>query len=171
MATGIEAASLALAVLPLLVNQLEAYVRGIEKIKLLRHYRSQFAQYSVKLGAQRVILLDTLEQVLKGVVKDNDKVSKLLLDPRGQGWKDLSLQERLRNKLGRSYDPFVGIMTELSGLLNRLSERMSIHEADIEVTYEANYKISCRLIFTIGEKSRQNQKSLEIKSACLGSYL
>jgi hypothetical protein len=135
MATGIEAASLALAVLPLLVNQLEAYVRGIEKIKLLRHYRSQFAQYSAKLGAQHVILLDTLEQVLKGVVKDNDKVSRLLLDPRGQDWKDSTLQERLRNKLGRRYDPFVGIMTELLELSNRLSEKMGIHEADIEVTY------------------------------------
>jgi hypothetical protein len=64
MATGIKDASLALAVLPFLVNQLEAYVRGIEKIKLLRHYQSQFAQYSAKLRAQHVILLDTLEQVL-----------------------------------------------------------------------------------------------------------
>ncbi|KAJ0415838.1 hypothetical protein BJY00DRAFT_292767 [Aspergillus carlsbadensis] len=132
MATGIEAASLALAVLPLLVNQLEAYVRGIEKIKVLRHYRSEFALYSVKLGAQRVMLLDTLEEALKGVVNDNAKVSELLSDPQSQSWHDKCLQDRLRNKLGRSYDPFVGIMTELSELLDRLSERMGIHETGIK---------------------------------------
>ncbi|PKY05129.1 hypothetical protein P168DRAFT_268128 [Aspergillus campestris IBT 28561] len=129
MATGIEVASLALAILPLLVNQLEGYIRGIEKIKLLKRYRRVFANYSTKLGAQHAILLNTLEQVLKDVVEDNDKVSRLISDPRGEDWKDSSLQEKLRNKLGRSYGPFVGTMSDLLRLLDELSERLGIDKA------------------------------------------
>ncbi|KAF4764413.1 SNF2-like protein [Penicillium solitum] len=55
MASGIEVAGLALAVLPRLVNQLDDYVLGIEKIWRLKRYRREFAHYSTLFGTQHTI--------------------------------------------------------------------------------------------------------------------
>jgi hypothetical protein len=133
MVTGIEAAGLALAILPLFVNQIDAYVRGIEKIKVLRRYRREFKGYSVGLSTQHAILLNTLEQALEGVVDDEDMISKLIRDPQGEEWKDLDLQKRLRSKLNRNYDVFICNMTGLSELLEQLSHKLEIGATDIKV--------------------------------------
>jgi hypothetical protein len=131
MATGTEVVGLALAILPLFVNQIDDYVRGIEKIKGLRRYGREYQGFSVNLRSQHVILLNTLENALEGVVSDEDRVSELIRDPQGDGWKDASLQTRLRQKLDRNYEPFIGNITGLSELLKRLSQKL---ELDIDAT-------------------------------------
>lgn len=133
MVTGIEVAGLALAALPLLVNQLDAYVLGIEQISCLRSYRREFAYYSKVIGAQHAVLSKTLEEVLGGIMRDENEVSELISDPENTRWKDGALQERLRSRLGRSYEPFVGIMTSISDLLDRLSGKMGVSVLDERV--------------------------------------
>ncbi|KAJ5771875.1 hypothetical protein N7520_002404 [Penicillium odoratum] len=132
MVTGIEAAGLALAILPFFVNQIDGYVRGIETIKGMRRYRREFKGYSVGLKTQYAILLNTLEQALEGVVNDEDKVSELIRDPNGDGWKDADLQRRLRLKLNRNYDVFIDNMTALSERLERLSHKLEIGITDMK---------------------------------------
>lgn len=134
MVTGVEAAGLVLAVLPLLVNQLDVYARGIEKIKVLRRYRREFADYSVGLGTQYAILLNTLEQALEGVVEDDDEVSELINHPRGECWKSPTLQSRLRLKLGRDYELFTGNTNSLLEMLERLSRKLEISATDSKVS-------------------------------------
>lgn len=133
MASGIEVAGLALAILPLLVNQIDGYVRGIEKIKAFRSYRRELKGYSVGLSTQQTILLNTLEQALEGVVDDVDQVSELIRNPRGDGWKDPVLEKRLRCKLDRNYEVFMGNMTCLSEMIEQLSHKLGISITDMKV--------------------------------------
>ncbi|KAJ5633185.1 hypothetical protein N7490_009524 [Penicillium lividum] len=112
MVTGIEAAGLALAIVPLFVNQIDGYVRGL---------KTQYA-----------ILLNTLEHALEGVVNDEDKVSELIRDANGDGWKDEDLQRRLRLKLDRNYDVFSDNVTGLSERLERLSHKLEIGITDMK---------------------------------------
>ncbi|KAF3401612.1 hypothetical protein F1880_010064 [Penicillium rolfsii] len=133
MVTGVEVAGLTLAVLPLFVNQLDDYIRGIEKVRGMRRYRREYKAYSVGLNTQYVILLNTLEQALEGVVDDEDEISKLITEPRGAGWKEPSLQSRLHLKLGRNYDVFLNNMTGLWELLRQLSERLEISATNMNV--------------------------------------
>ncbi|OQE35509.1 hypothetical protein PENCOP_c013G04306 [Penicillium coprophilum] len=128
MVTGIEAAGLALAVLPLLINQVDAYALGIEKIKFLRRYRREFKGYSMGLETQRTILLNTLEQALEGVIDDEDKISQLISNPQGEEWASAALRHRLRSKLNRNYDVFIQNMTSLSDLLEHLTRKLRIGE-------------------------------------------
>lgn len=138
MVTGIEAAGLALAILPLLINQVDAYALGIEKIKLLRRYRRDFKGYSVGLKTQRTILLNTLEQALEGVVDDEDKISQLINNPQGKEWANAALQGRLRRKLNRNYDIFLQNMTSLADLLEYLSRKLQITEDRTNVSYSTD---------------------------------
>ena len=126
MVTGIEAAGLALALIPLLVNQIDGYARGIEKTRRLKYFHRDFVTYCVGLNTQHTMLQSVLEQVLEDVVEDEESVAALIQNPRGAGWRSPGLLKALRTKLGRNYEPFVGNMNELCELLERLSTRLGL---------------------------------------------
>ncbi|KAJ5371654.1 hypothetical protein N7517_003660 [Penicillium concentricum] len=130
MVTGIEATGVALAILPLLVNQLDNYARGLEKIKAFRRYKWQLEDYSTGLSAQYAILLNTLELSLEGVVDDHDQRSELIRNPTGSGWKDAAFQRRLIEKLDRDYIAFTGIVNGLCRLLEDLSNKLGLETTD-----------------------------------------
>ncbi|KAJ5766213.1 uncharacterized protein N7511_003829 [Penicillium nucicola] len=127
MVTGIEAVGLALAVIPLLVNQLDGYVRGIEKVKLLRRYRRELATYSRGLSTQRAVLINTLIQTLGGIVNDEHELSGLIDNPQGPGWKDPVLQRKLRLRLDRNYDLFLDNMSGLNEQILKLAKKLGIN--------------------------------------------
>src|ERR1700761_1842205 len=132
MVTGVETAGIVLAILPLVVNQLDSYVQGIEALKgfRTRRYRRQFEEWSTRLGTQHAILLNTLEQSLEGLVDYDDDISELINNPRGPLWKDPTFQKTLARKLDRNYQPFTRTMTELSTLLETLSRKLGLETAD-----------------------------------------
>jgi hypothetical protein len=132
MVTGIETAGVVLAILPLVVNQLDAYVQGIETLKgfRTRRYRRQFEEWSTRLGTQHAILLNTLEESLEGLVDYDDDISELINNPRGPLWKDPTFQKKLAKKLDRNYQAFTRNMTELSILLETLSKKLGLESAD-----------------------------------------
>ncbi|OQD62185.1 hypothetical protein PENPOL_c013G08919 [Penicillium polonicum] len=126
MASGIEVAGLALALIPLLVNQIDGYARGIEKIRLLKNYHRELLTYHTGLNTQYAILQCTLEDVLENFGDDEETVAMLIENPQDAGWKDPSLQKALLRKLGRNYRPFLGNMNSLSELLERLSRKLGL---------------------------------------------
>lgn len=130
MVTGVETTGLILAIIPLLVNQIDGYVRGLEKIRSLRRFRNGLKRYSTGLGAQYAILLNTLELSLEGVVDNHDERLELISNPRGAGWKSAQFQEKLRGRLGRDYHVFISTTTELSDMLGELSNKLGLEEAD-----------------------------------------
>jgi len=132
MVTEIETVGVVLAIIPLVVNQLDAYVQGIETVKGLRtkRYRRQLEQYSTRLGTQQVILLNTLEKSLEDIVEYDDDISELIKNPQGPLWKDPTLQAKLRKKLDRNYDAFMRTMTELSISLETLAKKLGLEAAD-----------------------------------------
>lgn len=123
-----EAAGLALAILPLLINQLDNYVQGLETIKSFgaKRYRRELEGYSSSLGTQQAIFLNTLERALDGVVEYDDSLDELRNNPLGHMWKSRSLQSSLQEKLGRDFSPFHQTMTEIAGLLKELSRKLRL---------------------------------------------
>ncbi|KAI1614003.1 hypothetical protein EDD36DRAFT_212273 [Exophiala viscosa] len=132
MITGIETAGLVLAILPLIVNQLDAYIQGIETLKgfKTKRYRRRIQDYSTRLGTQRVILLNTLELSLEGIVEYEEDVAKLVENPRESLWGVSLFQKKLARKLGRSHDVFIRTMTELSAATEELSTNLGFEVGD-----------------------------------------
>ncbi|OQV00036.1 hypothetical protein CLAIMM_05590 [Cladophialophora immunda] len=132
MVTGIETTGIVLAILPLVVNQLDAYVQGIETLKgfKTKRYRRLLEDYATRLGTQRAIFLDTLEHSLEGLVDDQDDIKELIDNPRGQLWKDTAFQKKFAKKLDRNYHPFTRTMTELSTTLENLAQRLGLGSGD-----------------------------------------
>jgi hypothetical protein len=128
MVTGVEAAGIILAILPLIVNQLDAYVQGLETIKTFRtkRYRRELESYLTRLGTQQAIFQNTLEHLLEDVADSDDEVRDLIGNPAGTLWQDPAFQDRLRERLGRDHDIYIKEMTILSGILQNLSDKLGL---------------------------------------------
>lgn len=128
MVTGIEAASIIIAILPLVVNQLDAYVQGLETIKTFRtkRYRRELESYLTRLGTQQAIFLNTLEQLLEDVVDSDDEVRELIGNPTGPSWQDAVFQAKLQKRLGRDHDLYIKMITMLASLLQGLSDKLGL---------------------------------------------
>ena len=141
-----EAAGLALAILPLLVNQLDNYVQGLQTVKGFRakRYRQQLDSYFSNIGTQHVIFSNTLERALDGVVEYQDGIDDLINNPSGEAWKQPELVKRMEKKLERNYFPFKKTMTELAALLQDLSRRLKFEKmSSVEV------RLRIMLIFVV----------------------
>ncbi|OQD62610.1 hypothetical protein PENPOL_c011G04151 [Penicillium polonicum] len=123
-----EAAGVALAILPLVINQLDNYVQGLETIKSFgaKRYRRELESYSSSLGTQQAIFVNTLERALDGVVEYEDGLDELRNNPLGNLWKRQSLQTSLHEKLGRDFYPFNQMMIEIATLLEELSRKLGL---------------------------------------------
>lgn len=132
MVTGIEAAGLALATLPLIVNQADNYVQGLETLKTFRSrkYRRNMEGYYNNLSTQRTILENVLERCFQGVVEYEEDISELISNPLGPLWHDPTLQKMLSKKLGRNFDNFIRTVTELAGLLEEFSKKLGLSAED-----------------------------------------
>ncbi|KAL3484151.1 hypothetical protein BJX62DRAFT_244210 [Aspergillus germanicus] len=126
MVTGLEAVGVALVILPLLVNQLDNYARGAEKVRALRRPRRTLRKYALDIGTQYTVFLNSLEELLDGVIDNADKIRELINNPQGGLWRDASLQERLKARLGRSHEVFMANVLFLNDSLIRLSEKLGV---------------------------------------------
>ncbi|KAJ5701222.1 hypothetical protein N7488_008770 [Penicillium malachiteum] len=124
--SGMEIAGLALAILPLVVNQLENYVQGLETLGDFRtkRYRRKLDHYATNLGAEQAAFINTLERSLDGVIEYEDGVNTFGDDELRALWDKPSVQSLLQKKLGRNYHPFIRTMEQLSMLLTDLSRKL-----------------------------------------------
>ncbi|KAL2814446.1 hypothetical protein BJX63DRAFT_199153 [Aspergillus granulosus] len=122
--SGVEVAGLVLAILPLVVNQLDNYARGLETLRTLRRYRWELEGYSSTLSAQYAIFLNTIEIFLQEIVDDHDERSELISNPEGPAWKRAHFQRALIDKLGRDHHAFISTISGLCALLKQLSDKL-----------------------------------------------
>jgi len=134
-----EVAGFVLAVLPLLVNQLDAYIQGIETIKSLRtrRYRRELKSWHINLSSQRAIFENNFLILLSDVDELEDDVAEFLKSSKSQQqWTSTSLDQQLRTRLLDNYDVYMANMQELRDLLNQLCEKFGLNDDLVE-------KVSC----------------------------
>ena len=128
MLTGIETAGLVLAVLPLIVKSLSQYADGIETLSLFRSgkYPRQLRDWAISLETQSVILENTLTELLIRCIDDDETIALMYQDHQHQQWKDPKTELKMRNCLGRSYEPYMRTMESLCDLLQTMEARLGL---------------------------------------------
>lgn len=67
-----------------------------------------------------------MERLLLPLVVDDDEFSTLMADPAGKHWEDVELELRLRQRLPKSYDVFLEIIGNISGLVDSLKKELVV---------------------------------------------
>ena len=96
--SGIEAASLALGILPLLIESVKAYSNVSKKLRTVRHYSREVKDLSLRLGVLEGIFLNEVRFLLRRVQSEKE-VECLLQDTEDQRWKCKQLSDDLGRTL------------------------------------------------------------------------
>jgi uncharacterized membrane protein YccC len=125
---GLEIAGVVLAVLPLIINQVDNYAKGLETLRLFRkqRYRREFNSYVIRLSTQQTLLRNTIQRLLEDVVQHENDLARLIMDPEGPMWESEALEKELRSKLDDNYDIFVANMAHLLELLQSLRQKLGL---------------------------------------------
>lgn len=128
MLTGIETAGVVLAILPLVVKQLDDYAKGLNTIRSFgaRRHRREMNLYAAELGTQAALLTDSIMLLVEDIVDD---IEVLSLNPHSN-WTPIlekdKTQQRLRKRLGRNYDIYMKAMEALSETLSELQSKLGL---------------------------------------------
>ena len=127
--SGFEAAGIALAVFPILVDGMVHFMDGVQTIKQWRRYRVRVQDYADFMATQKVYYQDTLEELLTDIVQSEDEIVDLMSKPRGDIWKKPEYGERLSQRLGRSHPAYLKTSEKLVNALSLMSEKLDIDDS------------------------------------------
>ncbi|EPE36148.1 hypothetical protein GLAREA_05486 [Glarea lozoyensis ATCC 20868] len=125
MVTGVETAGLILGSLPLIISALEHYAEGVGTIEKWWRYKRELASLKRVLGAEYDRFLNTLEELLVGLVPDT-ALADMLKMPGGPGWADAELSRKLQNRLRNSYRSYVETINDFNEVVTDLKSKLEL---------------------------------------------
>jgi len=131
MASGLEVAGLCLAVFPLCISAMEHYQDGFEKLQDWWRFRAEFVGFFHAIGNQSVLFAENLEQLLAPIVDSDVTMGKLLNDPGGPLWSDPMLEQRLRERLPKSYDWYRCTIDDMNDAIGKLKIKLGIENGQV----------------------------------------
>lgn len=122
--SGLEIAGVVLGSLPLIISALEHYANGINTTKRYWRYKSEIRSLILQVKTERGIFLNTIEQLLNGIVRI-EQMETFLSSPRGDIWRDDDVNSKLKDRLRGAYEVYrdnvEGMKTSLQAIMEKLA--------------------------------------------------
>ena len=131
MVTGIETAGLVLALFPLIISILEQYKEGFETIQEWWNFRTEFLHFIRAIGRQSILFSENLEELLAPMVTSDAEMDALLTTPLGDRWRDPELEERLKDRLPKSYELYLHTIDEVLEVMEKIKARLGIKRGQV----------------------------------------
>lgn len=125
MATGIEVAGLVLGALPLVLAGLQSYADGIAVSRRFRMFDLEVKALKTDVMTENARYRNSIELLLIGLVHPRD-MSAFLADAGGDLWKEEGFNQRLRERLGKSYDAYMSTVAQLHITIQALEDRLKL---------------------------------------------
>lgn len=124
MASGIEAAGLAIGAIQLMSKSLEQLKHGPSVIRSYRDARQEIEQVIRELRSQQVIIQQTLEVPLREAFAERE-VHELLSDLSSPAWQSEEIELALRKSLGEgTYTIFVSVLSQLFDAVSSIAKSL-----------------------------------------------
>ncbi|OAL55261.1 hypothetical protein IQ07DRAFT_160947 [Pyrenochaeta sp. DS3sAY3a] len=128
MATGIEAAGLVLAAIPLILAGLQFYAEGIVVTKRYWKYKEEVNSLLYELRAENTMYINCINILLFGVVSQKD-MAEFLKDPGGSRWKEKKFDQDLQRRLGASYDTYMETVQQMIKTADKFKEKLKLDQS------------------------------------------
>ena len=159
MITGVETAGLVLAAFPLLVSALEHYHEGFESLSDWWKFRTEFLAFIHVIGRQAILFDENLEELLSPIITSDAEMNVLLCDPTGPSWRDTKLEQKLKDRLPKSYESYRNTIDDMMVTMGALQKKLGIQNGKLAWTDDASrikweYEFR-RIKFVLSKKKRE----------------
>ena len=127
--SGVEIAGIVLGAIPLVISALEHYEDLIDPTKAFILYRGELARAVRELGNQYASYEQSV-QLLLTPITDGQELSEMLENSDSPYWKDPDIDNALRSSLGRAYNSYLRVNSDIQRVIIALAERLNIEGAD-----------------------------------------
>ena len=145
--SGIEVAGLLLGTFPLLISALEHYRQTAEVLEDWWQIKKEYKKCKNEIKVQELVFENNLERFLLPLVVDDDDVNELMSEPGGLKWRDPALEQKLIDRLPRSYDLFLDIMHDIQATMEGLQEELGLNRTLFQKELGAHQEKVCRYFF------------------------
>ncbi|KAF2825537.1 hypothetical protein CC86DRAFT_371164 [Ophiobolus disseminans] len=154
--SGFEIAGLVLGAFPVLLHALEGYRIAAEGATEWKNIEDAYQQCEDDLLAHQSLFQETIELLLLPVVSTEDELQALLADPAGAGWHDKVLDDKLRQRIPRSYIVFLNTMKKINKLVDRLSKEVGVKDVHFRAKVQQHSQVHEQTPSRQGMMSRTN---------------
>ena len=123
--SGLEVAGAVLGAFPLAVVALEKHKEVARRLGLWYTIRQEYTKCHTDLRFHRSTLTSHLRQLLLPLVVDSETINELLADTASQGWRDPSVDDLLRRRLGENYEIYFEYIKEMETIMERVKEELA----------------------------------------------
>lgn len=125
--SGVEVAGFLLAAFPLAISALEHYKDAAEPLGVFWKIRREYKTWMHNLNFCRLAFEQNLEEFLLPLIAGEDELQRLIADPGGPDWKNPELDERLRQRLPKSYDLYLESINRIKDVMDELNDLLCIN--------------------------------------------
>ncbi|KAH7117559.1 hypothetical protein B0J11DRAFT_441783 [Dendryphion nanum] len=171
MVTGVETAGLVLGSIPLILASLQFYANGVAVSKRYWRYRKELGDLVMELSSENAIYVNTINLLLKGIVKEKD-MNDFLSNPCGAEWKDAEFDDRLKDRLGQTYQSYLDNISKMNAVAEEFKSKLKLAPtgkpqfAEVNL-FKEHYK---RLKFSV-KKSDYNDLMSKLRRANFSLHL
>ncbi|MBE3048670.1 hypothetical protein IMZ48_40465 [Candidatus Bathyarchaeota archaeon] len=123
--SGLEVAGVVLGAFPLAIAALDRRRDLARRLNLWQAIRPEYFSCKTDLGFHRATLTSNLRQLLLPLVVDDTTINQLLADPGGEGWKDPSIDNLLRDRLGEKYELYFEYIKGMEMVMHEVREELA----------------------------------------------
>jgi hypothetical protein len=128
----VEVASLALAVLPIVISVSEHYSSAALAVQRYRHFSAEIHRFSTLVRTQRTIFRGEIQSLLSTCI-GWEQAELLLQDIHDKKWEDTGLEESVSRRLGNTRELFLELVACINGELSGMEARLSAFEEVAEL--------------------------------------
>jgi hypothetical protein len=124
--SGVEIAGFVLAAFPLLISALEHYREGAEVLEGWWKIKREYKKCKQNLNYHKLAFEENLEELLLPLIADDDELKRLIECPGGDKWNDPALEERLRERLPKTYSSYLDTIEMMKNVVQELDQALGM---------------------------------------------
>lgn len=141
--SGLEITGVVLGALPLIISALEHYAEGVNIGKRYFRYKTKLRSLILQISTERGIFVNTVEQVLTGIVR-TEHMAEFLNNVDGGIWKSKHIEAQLGSRLGSVYEVYMDNVKGMKLAIETMMDKLALDpKGKVRFDPKAHHMLSC----------------------------